>query len=248
MTATTTPTTSTLDPWRLRVAGLCALLGTVANIVAGVLHGRLSAGSGVGSSAVIFRHVLDTPSWAVDNLISLLTMFAWLAVFVALGHRVDTRNSGWVGRLAAVTLAIGTALVAVLYLTDAYTIPALAHQWAAASPGEQHQLVATGDLVQRVIRMPLFNVLPTFVLGLPFALYGLAQLHRPGPVPTWTAVVAGITGLAAFVIGLSWIAGSDTVPEIVLWVVIQPLIWVWGIATGIAVLLSSARTATSRSA
>lgn len=112
--------------------------------------------------------------------------------------------------------------------TDNARIP-----WAGAavgygSPDQQRQLVATGDLVQQVIRMPLFNALPTFVLGLPFALYILAHLRRPSPVPTWTAALAGVTGTASFVIGPTWTAGSSTAPALVLWVVLQPLIWIWG--------------------
>lgn len=233
----TTATSTALDPWRLGMAGLCALLGTVANIVAGALHGSLSAGGATGSSAIIFRHVLTTPAWAVVNLISLLAIFAWLAAFVALAD-------SWLGRLATQTLAIGAGILALLYLTDAFTIPELARQWAHAAPAEQRQLVATGDLVQQVIRMPLFNVLPTFVLGLPFGLYGVTHLRRTSPVPTWTAALAGITGAASFVIGLTWTVGSNTVPEIVLWTVLQPLIWVWGIATGIALLLRRPRRGT----
>lgn len=220
----------------LRAAGACALVGTLAHLVSGVLHGALTAGVDQSSSVTVYRHILDTPSWAAANLVMLLALLLWLAVFVAL-HRDSQSGAtwrGWLGQLASLVLGLGIAAATLLYLTDVVTLPTLAEQWATAGPERRSQLEAIGDTVQIAIRIPLFHTLPMLVLGLPFALLGAANIGEDGLLPTWLAWISLIAGSAAFVIGTSWSLGSTAIPELVLWTGVQPLIWIWGLGAAIA--------------
>lgn len=226
-----------------RGAGVCALVATVAYLAAGIAHGALTAGGDQSSSATVFEHVNNTPAWGPVNIVMLLAILGWLAVFVVLNDLSGgSDRTAWLGRLSTLMLTLGIAAATLLYLVDAIAIPQLATQWAQAAPAEQAQLVATGDMIQNALRIPLFHTLPMFVLGLPFALLGLAHLNAPSsPLPAWTAWIALIGGTAAFLMGLSWSLGSDFVPETVLWAIVQPLIWIWGIGTGITLIRNAGR-------
>ncbi|MEV1293960.1 hypothetical protein [Pseudonocardia sp. NPDC049635] len=222
----------------LRGAGVCAIVTTIVYLIAGILHGTLTAGGDQSSSETVFEHVNATPAWGPVNIVMLLATIGWLAVFVAINDLPGGGDrTAWLGRLSTLALAFGIAAATLLYLADAIAIPQLAQQWAQAAPVEQAQIVATGDTVQNALRIPLFHTLPMFVLGLPFALLGLAHVKAPSSeLPTWTAWLALIGGAAAFLMGLSWSLGTDFVPETMLWAVVQPLIWIWGISTGVSLL------------
>lgn len=220
----------------LRIVGVVAIVGTLAHITAGVLHGALTAGTDRSSSVTVYAHVLATPAWGAINLGLLLATLAWLAVFVGVERATpsDPTWRAWLGRLATVVLTFGVAAAALLFLTDAIVLPTLAEQWATAAPERQAELVVLGDTVQTVIRIPLFHVLPLFVFGLPFALIGAAHTDRASLLPRWLAWLTLTAGTTSFVMGLTWALGSTAIPEVILWALIQPFIWTWGIATGIS--------------
>lgn len=226
----------------LRGAGVCAIVATIAYLAAGALHGALTAGGDQSSSAAVFEHVNNTPAWGPVNIVMLLATMGWLAVFVVLNDLPGgSDRTAWLGRLSTLMLTLGIAAAALLYLADAIAIPQLAQQWAQAAPADQARIVATGDTVQNALRIPLFHTLPMFVLGLPFALLGLAHVGPSSPVPTWTAWLALIGGTAAFLMGLGWALGMSFVPETALWAVVQPIIWIWGFGTGISLLRQAGR-------
>ena len=222
---------------RLRVAAIATLIATALIILTGVLHGALSAGTDEAASATIYEHVLATPAWPAANLFMLIGLLGWLAAFAAIENAHPA--GGWIGRLATSTLAIGIAASTLLFLIDTVAIPELAEQWDAAGPQQQATLVAVGDALQSAIRTPLFDVLPLFVFGLPFALFGIAYFSARGPVPRWIAAVAAGTGTTTLIAGITWSLGSTLIPEMFLWAVALPLLWTWGAATGIALLLAS---------
>lgn len=220
-----------------RGAGVCAIVATAAYLTAGILHGTLTAGGDRSGSVAVFEHVNATPAWGPVNIVMLVATIGWLAVFVAINDLPggDDRRA-WLGRFATLALTLGIATATPLYLADAIAIPGLARQWIQAAPTDQAQIVAIGDTVQNALRIPLFHTLPMFVLGLPFMLLGLAHVGTDGPVPAWTAWVALAGGTSAFLMGLSWALGVNVVPETALWAVAQPLIWIWGFGTGVALL------------
>ncbi|GAA1490582.1 hypothetical protein [Brachybacterium sacelli] len=219
---------------RLRTAGVITFIATVLSAVTGILHGTLTAGTDPSASETVYEHVLSTPAWAPANLFMLLGLLGWLATFAAMEKAHP--GGGWLGRFATMTFAVGIAASASLFLIDAIAIPGLAAQWETADPTQQATLVAVGDAVQVAIRTPLFNVLPLLVYGLPFALFGIAHCSRRGPAPRWAAVIAAATGTATFLAGITWSLGSTVIPELFMWAVALPLLWVWGVAVGITLM------------
>lgn len=228
----------------LTTGAVCALLGTVVYATAGALHGALTAGT--GGARVIFAHVVDHPLWGLINFAILVAGLAWLVVFVvvarslALSRGPTASGSAFLGQVATVMLTFGLAAATLLYLVDAVVLPNLASAWAS-SPARQDALVELGNTVQSLIRIPLFHVMPLFILGLPFALMGGALISRHSPFPSWIGWLGAVVGTASFITASLWVVGIDIVPETVMWAVYQPLIWIWVIAVGI-VLARRSRT------
>lgn len=233
--ADTRPVDSRSRSAELRIGAGLAIAGTVLHATTGAFHGALTAGTDRSSSATVFQHVNDHPSWAVINLGMLVATLTWLGAVLVLARHSGS-GSTWrtfLGQLAAAILTVGVASATLLFLIDAVVLPNLATQWATASPERQAELVAMGDTVQVLIRVPLFHVLPLFVFGLPFALAGAAHVGRGTLLPSWIGYLGLLAGSASFVTGCLWVLDLNVIPETIMWAVYQPLSWVWVIAAGI---------------
>jgi hypothetical protein len=202
-------------------------------VASGVLHGPLS---GRGGAEIIFRHVLERPYWALIHLASMLAILLWLVAFGALARSFgasgeDSAFSLLIGRLAVVSLTVGAAVSFVHFSIDGYVLTQLADGWATASPPERKEAVRMGELVHTVLRQPLFVFELLFLFGLPFALIGLGiALDRE--YPAWFGWAGFVVGAATFVTGTTWFVGLRVIPEVVLFVALLPLEWMWTLALG----------------
>lgn len=207
----------------LRIGSVCAMFGTFAYVTCGLLHGSLS---GRGGAEILFRHVLERPYWGLIHLGSMFSILCWLAAFTwSLGTPTSSNSSEYsslIGLLAVVSLTFGAAVASLQFFVDGYTLTALADRWAAASPVEQQGIVRTGDLLQTLIREPVFVSEPIFLFGLPFALIGLG-VALDGRYPAWIGWAGFAVSGATFVTGVTWFVGLDFIPELTLWVALQPL-------------------------
>lgn len=224
----------------LRVGSVCAILGTVMYVAFGVLHGPLS---GAGGAEIIFRHVLERPYWDLIHLGGMLAILLWLVAFVALARSFgasgeDSAFSSLVGRLAVVSLTVGAALTFLHFSIDGYVLTELADEWAAGSPAEREEAVRMGDFVHALLRQPLFVVELLFLFGLPFALVGLGIALDRG-YPAWFGWAGFVVGAAMFVTGTTWFVGLRVIPELVLFVVLLPLEWMWTLSLGVVMWRTS---------
>lgn len=224
----------------LRVGSVCAILGTVMYVASGVLHGPLSGG---GGAEIIFRHVLERPYWALIHLGSMLAIPLWLVAFVALALSFgasgeDSALSSLIGRLAVVSLTVGAAVSFVHFSIDGYVLTELADRWAAAPPAEREEVARMGEFVHTLLRQPLFVVELLFLFGLPFALIGLAIALDRG-YPAWFGWAGFVVGVATFVTGTTWFVGLRVIPELVLFVALLPLEWMWTLALGVVMWRAS---------
>jgi hypothetical protein len=218
----------------LRIGSVCAIVGTLAYVIAGVLHGPLSGSGGV---EVIFRHVLERPYWVVFHLVSMLAIVCWLCAFVALVRSFQTagdnsKPSSLVGWFAIVGLTAGAAVSFLHFSIDGYALKELADGWATALPAERENIVRMGESVHVLLREPLFVSEIVFLFGLPFALIGLGiALDRT--YPAWLGWAGFAVGAATFVTGATWFVGLPIIPELTLFVALLPLEWVWILALGV---------------
>jgi len=225
----------------LRVGSVCAILGTVMYVASGVLHGPLSGSRG---PEIIFRHVLERPYWALIHLGSMLAILLWLVAFVALARSFGAFGedypaySSLIGQLAVVSLMVGAAVSFLHFSIDGYVLTELADGWAAAPPAEREEVVRMGGFVHTLLRRPLFVVELLFLFGLPFALIGLAiALDRE--YPAWFGWAGFVVGAATFVTGTTWFVGLRVIPELVLFVALLPLEWMWTLALGVVMWRTS---------
>jgi hypothetical protein len=224
----------------LRIGSVCAIVGTFAYASFGALHGPLS---GSGGAEVIFRHVLERPYWAPIHLGSMLAILLWLGTFVALERSSgasgnDSRFSLLAGRLAVVSLTVGAAVSFLHFSIDGYVLAELADRWATAPPAEREEVVRMGEFVHTLLRQPLFVVELVFLFGLPFALIGL-RIALDREYPTWLGWAGAVVGTATFVTGAMWFANLRVIPELVLFVALLPLEWLWLLALGVVMWLRS---------
>lgn len=220
----------------MRVGGACAVVSTVVYVVCGVLHGPLS---GRGGAAIIYQHVLDRPYWAAVNLGALLAVVGWLAAFIVVGYVTSTPARGGgvsgttlAGRLATVTMTVGTAVGALQFLVDGYTLTDLAHRWSTTAPSRRAEIVAAGDLLQTLVREPVFVGEVIFLFGAPFAMVGLAIALHP-TFPRWFGWTGFTIGAAIGITGITWFIDLHLIPELTMWVLLQPLQWLWLLILGV---------------
>jgi hypothetical protein len=95
-----------------------------------------------------------------------------------------------------------------------------------------------GEFVHTLLRKPLFVVELLFLFGLPFALIGLGiALDRE--YPAWFGWAGFVVGAATFVTGTTWFVGLRAIPELVLFVALLPLEWMWTLALGVVMWRTS---------
>lgn len=214
----------------LRIGSVCAIFGTLAYATFGVLHGPLS---GSGGAEVIFRHVLERPYWALIHLGSMLAILLWLGAFVALERSFGASgNDSKLYSLAVVSLTVGAAVSFLHFSIDGYVLTELADRWATAPPAEREEVVRMGEFVHTLLRQPLFVVELVFLFGLPFALIGLG-IGLDREYPAWLGWAGFVVGAATFVTGTTWFVGLRVIPEVVLFVALLPLEWLWLLAMGV---------------
>lgn len=224
----------------LRLGSVCAILGTVMYVASGVLHGPLSGSEG---AEILFRHVLERPYWALIHLVSMLAILLWLVAFAALARSFgasgeDSAFSSLLGQLAVVNLTVGAAVSFLHFSIDGYVLTELAYKWAASAPAEQEEVVRMGEVVHTLLRRPLFVVEILFLFGLPFALIGLGiALDRE--YPAWFGWAGFVVGAAMFVTGTTWFVGLRVIPELVLFVALLPMEWMWTLALGVVMWRAS---------
>jgi len=221
----------------LRIGSICAILGTIAFVTAGALHGSLTVGS--GSFEVVFRHVAERPYWSAIHLFGYtFGVLLWLATFVALARTFGISTSGgqgissFVGQLTVALMVVGSTMAILQYVTDGYVLPRLTERWATVSGAQRESIVRTGEIFQTLLREPLFEGEVAFCYGLPFALAGLGvALDRA--YPSWFGRFGFLAGGGVFVYGATSFVGLDLIPELVLWAALMPLEWLWTIALGV---------------
>jgi hypothetical protein len=135
----------------------------------------------------------------------MLAILLWLVAFVALARSFgasgeDSATSSLIGWLAVASLTVGAAVSFLHFSIDGYVLTELADRWAAAPPAEREEAVQMGEIVQTLLRQPLFVDELLFLFGLPFALTGLG-IALVREYSAWFGWVGCVVGAAMFVTG-----------------------------------------------
>lgn len=225
------------DRTLLRTGGVCAVLGTVANVVATAGHGDLPE----AGTAAELAFVAERATWSHVHLLSIIGVLLWLAGFLALAHCLRRTPGAVPSRLGLAAAFVGAGVHVVFFSIDGYALKRTADAWAAAAGTAQADLLQAGNLVLLLQNSQFVSAI-AFMLGLPFVLFGLA-VARSRIYPAWLGWVAVLAGLGSLVTGMTRFVGLDQlIPDPVLFPAFALPASLWIAALGVLMWRQATRT------
>ena len=210
----------------LRLGGVCAVLGTAANVVASVGHGDLPE---AGTRAAL-GFVAERDTWGLVHLTSIFAVLLWVVAFAALSSSMPRGAAGLLSRFGLVSISVGAAVHVVFFSIDGYALKGAADAWAAAPGSERGSLLRAGDLVLLLQDSQFVSVI-ALVLGLPFVLFGLSVAFSRA-YPAWLGWVGATAGAGAFFTGTTRFVRFELIPDPVLFGVFGLGVSLWMAAMG----------------
>jgi hypothetical protein len=213
----------------LKIGALCAILGSVISVAAGMSFGNLTNEAGTES---ILRTIASRPSWywPVVHLCFIIGAFLWVWAFIAIANSL-TRGVSWVlGWLSVATIILGAAVHVVDSSISGFGLTALADAWTAAPVSEQTSLLRIGDGLIYILNGTWPSV-HSYFHGVPFILLGLA-VSFSSRYPAWLGWVGVVGGLGSLVGGLLMFLGTEIGRERV-FIVFAQIVSLWMIVMGV---------------
>lgn len=209
------------------MGAVCAVLGSVVSVAAGVNFGNVTNEYG---TAHVLRTIAAQPSWywPAVHLAFIVGAFLWVGAFVVLATTF-TRGASWVtGRLAVAAVVIGAAVHVVDSSISGFGLSALAHDWASTS--EPSGLLRVGDTLLYLLNGTWRSV-HSYFHGLPFLLAGAATVLSRR-YPAWLGYVGLVGGAASLLGGVLQFLGVVPGTERLVIVPAQ-LVSLWMVAMGV---------------
>ena len=212
----------------LRFGGLCAIVGAVLSIAAGIGFRNLT---NVYHAQDILE-ILSARSpltWSLTHLAFIAGTLLWVFALVALSWTLIEGRSWALGRLGAAAVILGAAVHVVYSAVNGYGFTTLAQSWNDPST-DAAALVVVGDAIRRFLGGAWAATLLLFH-GVPFVLYGLAVAYSPR-YPSWLGWVGVAGGAGSILTGVALLFGKYLIS---LWlpVVFAIVISVWMAIVGV---------------
>lgn len=206
----------------LRFGGICAIVGAVLSIAAGIGFRNLTN----LYTAQDILEILAARSpilWSLTHLAFIAGTLLWVFALVALSWTLIEGRSWALGRLGAAAVILGAAVHVLHSAVNGYGFTTLAQSWNDPST-DAAALVVVGDAIRRVLGGTWAATLLLFH-GVPFVLYGLAVAYSPR-YPSWLGWVGVAGGAGSILAGVALLFGKYL---ITLWlpVVFAIVISVW---------------------
>ncbi len=210
----------------LRLAGVCAIVGSLAVAGFRLAHGDLPAADA--------RHALqfinDRPAYAVVHLGAILGVVAWTGGFIALASTLTRRYAALLGRLGAASVLVGAALFIVDFSIDGVAGQDLAKAWAIAPPAAQADLELAAQTVFTILRGTSLTSI-VILWGLPLILFGHALVLEA--YPRWLGRTGLLTGAATVLGAVALLLKPDLFPGVLLYgLLASVLVQLWSVLLG----------------
>ena len=212
----------------LRIGAVCAVLGAVVSVAAGIGFGNLTNDSVIEA---VLSDLSARPRWywPAVHMGFMLGAVLWVGAFTSLAASLDRSESWALGKLGVVSIVLGAAL----HITDSsingFGLAALAEAWAEAPSPDRQSIVSIGDTLLRILNGTGSSVVGLFH-GLPFVLMGLA-VARSRSYPDWLGWAGVIGGVGSFVVGVLMFLNADFIPAW-LFIILALVVSVWMVAIG----------------
>jgi hypothetical protein len=213
----------------LRIGAVCAILGAVVSVAAGIGFGNLTNES---STEVVLRYVSSYPYWYWPSvhLGFILGALLWVGALTAVASSF-TNVTGWaLGRLGAASVILGATIHIVDSSLNGFGVTALADVWAAAPASEQASLLRAGDTLLWILGGTWASVVSYFH-GMPFILFGLAVVLDRS-YPGWIGWVGFVGGAGSLASGMIMFLSVGLAPGR-LYITFALVVSVWMVAMGV---------------
>lgn len=183
----------------LRMGAVCAIVGSVVSVAAGMGFGNLT--NEVGTEQVL-REIAARPAWywPTVHLGFIVGAFLWVGAFVAIATSLEHGASWVLGWLGVAAVLVGAAVHVVDSSISGFGLAALAHDWTSAAATEQSNLVRVGDTLLYGLNGTWRSV-HSYFHGAPFILTGVA-VAMSRRYPAWLGWFGVVGGTGSFLGGL----------------------------------------------
>jgi hypothetical protein len=213
----------------LRIGAVCAVLGAVVSVAAGIGFGNLTNEAGTES---VLRYIAARPDWywPTVHLGFILGAFLWVGALTALASSL-THGANWaLSRLGVASVILGAAIHVVDSSINGFGLTALAKAWTVAPSADQASLLRASDTLLHILGGTWASVISSFH-GVPFVLFGLAvMLSRR--YPAWLGWVGVGGGAGSLVAGIMMFLDVGLLPAW-LFIVFALVVSVWMVAMGV---------------
>ena len=213
----------------LRIGAVCAILGAVVSVAAGIGFGNLTNET---TTEAILSYVSSRPYWywPAVHLGFILGALLWVGALTALSGSL-VQGVGWaLGRWGAASVIVGATIHIVDSSINGFGLTALADAWSAAPRAEQVGLLLAGDTLLRVLGGTWASV-TSFFHGVPFILFGLAVVLDRS-YPTWLGWVGVLGGAGSLASGMMMFLSVGLVTGRP-YIAFALLVSVWMVAMGV---------------
>jgi hypothetical protein len=227
----------------LRIGAVCAILGAIVSVAAGIAFGNLTNEHG---TVEVLRAIAAHPRWywPLVHLGFIVGALLWIYAFIALAISLQRGRSWALGWLGAATLIVGAAIHIADSSISGFGLTALTNAWVAAPPAEQPNLLRIGETLLYLLHGTWPNV-HSFFHGAPFVLSGSA-VALSQRYPQWLGWVGTLAGIGSLVGGVLMFFGTRLGSER-FFIVFAQLVSLWMVAMGVLMWRRAARGATQRS-
>jgi uncharacterized protein YggT (Ycf19 family) len=212
----------------VRFGGVCAILGSLVSVVAGIGFGNLTNEATPGA---VLETLAARPSsyWPGVQLAFIAGAFLWVIAIIALSWTLSDGTSRALGRLGAASIVLGASVHIVDSSISAYGLGFLAREWGSA--GADHATFLTAARALMCILGGTWAAVLIFFHGIPFILSGLA-VALSARYPTWWGLVGVLGGLGSVVTGVPMLFGKYLV-SLGFYIPFAVLLSLWMIVMGI---------------
>jgi hypothetical protein len=220
----------------LRIGAVCAVLGTILSVAAGIGFGNLPDKP---DTTAVLGFLAFQPHWywpAVHTGFILGAIF-WLAAFGVISRSLEGDAAYSVSRLGLLFAGAGTVIHVIDSSISGIALAAVARHWSGDFVDKQF-FIHQGDMLRDILSGTWAAVL-SFFHGLPFILFGITFVIS-SRYPKWLGWIGIVGGLGSLVCGILMFWGAALPSR--LFIVFALIVSLWMFLAGVVMWRVTTRT------
>jgi hypothetical protein len=228
------PTTTMNGQVYRRIGALCAIVGSLLNLIANLFHPKELIAY---DSAAHLRTIATDQSWALDHFVFMVVAAITLWGLLALADSLMHTPGAFLASLSTHVTIIGTALMITFFVVDGYGMQAAAAVWLSAPSTEAAAALYAAILMSK-LGIGFGSAYFFWYLGLLPLLYGMAMIQS-GIFPRFISLTAMLGGVLGVMAGAGFYLFGFSVAALLGFIGAQAIISLWVFCAGIVLYLRS---------